>query len=57
LKVVMRSDGAVDVEKKGWKPEEVKTIIVQFKGKLTSRYKYPISKDDEITEITIRVEE
>jgi len=56
LKVKLKSDGQVEVEKKGWDVEKLKLIVIEFHGQLSSRYRYPISPEDKITEIVIRVE-
>jgi len=57
LKVKIKSDGQVEVEKKGWNVEKLKLIVIEFYGQLTSRYRYPINPEDKIEEIVIRVEE
>jgi len=57
MKVRILSSGEIKSENKGWKPEKVHRITVEFHGKLTSRYNYPVNPEDLIREIIIRVEE
>jgi len=57
LHIELKSDGTVEIKRKGWSPEKAKTIIVEFHGQLSSRYKYPINPEDRIEEIVVRVEE
>jgi len=46
-----------EVKHKGWNPEKVRFIIIEFHGHVTSRYRYPISSKDRIQKIIVRVEE
>jgi len=46
-----------EVKHKGWNPESIKAIVIKFQGKVTSTYRYPVRSEDQIKEITIRVEE
>ena len=61
MEAKIKADGQVTwdtpPEAQNWDPKKVKTIIVEFRGHLKSRYKYPISPTDLIEEITISVEE
>jgi len=66
LEVKIGSDGKIEAKaknlgllrkEKGWNPTKVKTIVVEFHGKVSSKYKYPISPRDLIKEIVVRVEE
>jgi len=56
LKVKLESNGG-EIKHEGWNPEKVKTIVIEFHGKLSSKYTYPISPEDKIKEIVVRVEE
>jgi len=56
LHIELKSDGTVEIKRKGWNPEKAKRIIVEFHGKLSSKYRYPIA-GDKIEEIIVRVEE
>jgi len=56
MKVELNCEGG-KISNEGWNPEKVKTIIIKFEGKLTSRYSYPINPNDLIRKIVIRVEE
>lgn len=65
MEAKIKSVGKVDVEGKGWKPEKVKFIVVEFRGKgavenelaAKGTYRYPINPTDLIEEIVVRVEE
>jgi len=56
LEVKVKSDGTVETKDKGWNIPEVKMIVIQFRGQLTSTYRYPINPKDAIREIVIRIE-
>jgi len=56
LEVEISHIGKVEKKGEGWKPQDLKFIIVKFEGRLKSNYKYPIKPEDEIQKIVIRVE-
>jgi len=56
MEVKLESKGG-EIKHKGWNPEKLKFIIIEFHGKVSSRYRYPINPKDEIDEIIIRTEE
>lgn len=65
MSVVIKSNGDVEKTGKGWNPEQVKFIVVEFRGKgdvpdelgAKGTYRYPINPTDLIEEIAVRVEE
>jgi len=56
MEVKLESKGG-KVKHEGWNPTKVKTIVIEFHGKLSSKYSYPINPKDMIEEIVIRLEE
>jgi len=56
LEVKLESRGG-KIKHQGWKPEKVKFIVIEFHGKVSSRYTFPINPKDAVREIIIRIEE
>jgi len=56
MELTVKNDGKVELKGEGWKPDQVRFINIEFRGKVGSNYKYPINPTDGIKEIVVRVE-